>query len=96
MKHLHERMDDLFANGTPWQHRTLRTLFDPSSAEWGMTTMAEKAAILKKLQASGERLGKISVEYKYFYEKDLDRTDIANDFEDGLIEIAEYLLDSND
>lgn len=91
MKHLHERMDDIFANGTPWQHRTLRTLFDPASAEWNMTTMEEKVAILKKLQASGESLRKIAMEYKRFYKNDMNRHDIADDFEHGLMEITEFL-----
>lgn len=48
MKHLHERMDDLFANGTPWQHRTLRTLFDSASSELNMTIMDEKSGYSKK------------------------------------------------
>jgi hypothetical protein len=94
MKHLHERMDDLFTNGTPWQHRTLRTLFDPASAEWNMTSMEEKVDILKKIQASGERLGKLATEYQNYYRHEHNRPDIADDFKSGLVKITEYLLDT--
>jgi hypothetical protein len=92
MKHLHERMDDLFAQGNPWPHRTLRTLFDPASAEWEMTTVEEKARILKKIKASGERIERIAIEYRHFYIEDLNRQDIADDFENGLLRITDYLL----
>lgn len=91
--HLHERMDNIFANSTPWPHRTLRTLFDPASAEWKMTTMDEKVEILKKLKCSGESLRRIAVEYQSFYRDDMNRSDIANDFEGGLLAITEYLLE---
>lgn len=94
MKHLHERMDDIFGNGTVWQHRTLRTLFDPASAEWDMTTMERKVAILRKMQSFGERLSRIAWEYKRFYKTDMNRPDIANDFENGLVAITEYLLEN--
>lgn len=94
MKHYHERMDDIFANGAPWQHRTLRTLFDPASAEWNMTTMEEKVTFLRKLQGAGEKLSRIRIEYQRFYTQDMNRSDIASDFEDGLTEITEYLLNN--
>jgi hypothetical protein len=92
MKHLHERMDDLFAQGNPWQHRTLRTLFDPASAEWEMTAVEEKARILKTIKESGERIERIAIEYRQFYSKELGRPDIADDFEKGLLRITDFLL----
>lgn len=92
MKHLHERMDDIFANGTAWQHRTLRTIFDPASAEWNMTTMDEKVDILQKMQEAGEKLRRVGMEYQRYYRDDMKRSDIANDFENGLIEITEYMV----
>jgi hypothetical protein len=92
MKHLHERMDELFAEGNPWKHRTLRTLFDPASAEWGWTTMDEKVEILKKIKASGEKLERVASEYERFYRNDMNREDIANDLPQGLLRITDFML----
>jgi len=92
MKHLHERMDEIFSKGNPWPHRTLRTLFDPYSSEWAETTMEKKVSIIRKIQEAGENLEIIALEYKQFYTKELNKPDVAKDFDKGLIQILEYLL----
>ena len=46
-KHYQEIVDEIF--GSYYQHRTLRTLFDPYSHEWNDTTIEKKLIILKKI-----------------------------------------------
>lgn len=91
MKHLHERMDEIFTEEYPWKHRTLRTLFDPVSAEWNQTTIEEKIDILRKILSTGEKLSSIGIQYKRYYQNK-NRNDIANDFERGLLLLTEFLL----
>ncbi len=57
-----------------------------------MTTMDKKVTILKKLQTSGENLDMIGLEYKEYYEEDLNRPDIAGDFSKGLLQIIKFML----
>jgi hypothetical protein len=92
MKHLHERMDIIFAHGRIWKHRTLRTIFDPASKEWDSTTMSEKITILKKLHVAGEPLKNIVFEYHLFYKNESNSKDIMENVTQGLIQITEFML----
>ncbi len=85
------RMDMIFTNGRLWNHRTLRTVFDPPSSEWGETTMQQKAAILKKIVENGERLYRLIRDYKMRYIEQ-NRRDIAIETENGLAYILEHIL----
>ena len=88
--HLHERMDTLF-NASPWKHRTLRTIFDPFSAEWNDTGLEEKVTILRTILLSGERLEGILFQYKQYY-LDQGREDIARDTESALVYLLQHSL----
>lgn len=92
MKHLHERMNEIFSKSINWKHRTLRTVFDPYSSEWEDTSMDEKTSILKKILENGENLEMIALEYKQFYQKEINKPDVAKDFDKGLMRIVEYIL----
>ena len=59
-----EKMDTIFNNGLSWEHRSLRTLFDPSSGEWNLTTLSEKGEILNKVAKSGVSLNTVLQDYK--------------------------------
>lgn len=85
------RMDMIFAKGDLWKHRTLRTVFDPPSTEWGETTMQQKAAILKKIVENGERLYRLIRDYKMRYIEQ-NRRDIAIETENALAFILEHIL----
>ena len=85
------RMDMIFAKGDLWKHRTLRTVFDPPSTEWGETTMQQKAAILKKIVENGERLYRLIRDYKMRYIGQ-NRRDIAIETENALAFILEHIL----
>jgi hypothetical protein len=85
------RMDMIFANGHLWKHRTLRTVFDPPSSEWGNTTMHQKAAILKKIVENGENLYSLIDDYKDRY-LEQNRRDIANETGNALAHIIDHIL----
>jgi hypothetical protein len=85
------RMDKIFANGRLWNHRTLRTVFDPPSSEWGNTTMQQKVAILKKIVENGENLYGLIDDYKDRY-REQNRYDIANQTGNALAFIIEHIL----
>jgi len=70
-KHYHDKLDELFAKGSLWKHRTLRTLFDPYSSEWNETSMEKKIAILDKILATDYPLSGWIDDYKKFYTKEL-------------------------
>lgn len=61
------RLDRIFGKASIWQHRTLRTVFDPYSAEWAETDYGRKIEILEKVIASGENLEMLILEYKVRY-----------------------------
>lgn len=60
------RIDKIFGIEL-YKHRTLRTLFDPYSTEWGKTTMDEKLKILKRIVDGGEELNILIEDYKDRY-----------------------------
>ena len=88
-KHYEDRLDHIFGEGTLWQHRTFRTVFDPYSQEWHNTDMDEKIRILKKFISSGEHLASLIYDYKDRYESQ-NRRDISSAVEDALTKIMQY------
>lgn len=84
-KHYQEIVDEIF--GSLYKHRTLRTLFDPSSSEWNDTTIEKKIDILKKILNSKKiSLDNLILGYKHFYSKELaNKGHVLNSLEDGLI-----------
>ena len=89
--HYQEQLDKIFAKGNLWQHRTLRTVLDPYSSEYGNTKMSEKIEILKKIKESGIDIEYLVFEYKHFYFEE-GKADVANDLEAGLTMITDRLL----
>ncbi len=79
MEHLHDRMDKLFAEGALWNHRTLRTIFDPYGEEWRETNMNRKIEILKNIIDNGESLDKVFEEFKQYYSEDLANKEYVSD-----------------
>ncbi|WP_194851160.1 hypothetical protein [Nonlabens antarcticus] len=76
-------IDSLF--GSNYKHRTLRTVFDPYSAEWKETTIDEKISILKKILYSKKiTLPDLILSYKTYYANDLAKKHVAKAVEDGL------------
>lgn len=82
--------DHIFASGSLWKHRTLRTLFDPFASEYDHTTREEKIEILKKLLETNFPFEQLVSEYKAFY-IELKKPNVARVFEQGL----EKLLQKN-
>lgn len=78
------RLDELFANGSMWNHRTLRTLFDPYASEWNNTTIEEKLAILERMLDSGYLLENWIKEYEEFYTIDLKKPHVTISIPDAL------------
>ena len=95
LEYYEARMDLIFAKGDLWKHRTLRTVFDPSSSEWGNTTMQQKVAILKKIVENGENLYGLIDDYKDRY-REQNRYDIANQTGNALAFIIEHILKSEE
>ena len=85
------RLDRIFAKGSIWQHRTLRTVFDPYSSEWNETDFEKKVEILERVIEAGEDLEGLIMEYKLRY-NDQNRKDIANSVEDALAALLGYKL----
>lgn len=91
-KHYQEVVDEIF--GSLYRHRTLRTLFDPSSSEWNDTTIEKKIEILKKILGSKKiSLDILILGYKHFYAKELtNKLHVLNSLEDGLIILLQNTL----
>ena len=94
-KHYQDIVDEVF--GSMYKHRTLRTLFDPGSTEWGETTIEKKIEILKKLlETSGMSLEKILNGYKHFYLKELaNKGHVINTLQNGLSILLNHTLNNN-
>lgn len=90
MSNYSERIDKVFGV-TLYQHRTLRTVFDPYSSEWAETTIDKKIDILKKILAAGEDLQKITREYQVYY-IDLKKKEVAKDVIAGLAILLQRTL----
>jgi len=80
----HSRLDKLFSNGEMWNHRTLRTIFDPFAAEWSRTTIEEKLKILEKMIDSGYPLVNWIIEFNEFYAIDLNKPHVPLSVPDAL------------
>lgn len=65
--HYHYRADQLFGKNGAWNHRTLRTFFDPLSSEWRETTRERKLEVLEKLLASDYPLTNWLADYEHYY-----------------------------
>lgn len=90
-----DEMDRLFSKRSNWKHRTLRTVFDPYSHEWGQTNYAEKIQILEKIVNSKMGLQFIILKYKLRYIKQ-GRKDISSNLENALWMLLEYQLASKE
>jgi hypothetical protein len=87
-----ERMDRIFSDGSStWEHRTLRSIFDPLSDEWNNTSLKEKKDIVTKIIQSGEKLELLIHQYQSYY-LDQSRKDIVREIPIGLAEILEHVL----
>ena len=81
--HYQEKLDQIFARGSLWSHRTLRTLFDPNSSEYTQTSMNQKLQILNKIRKSGIDLEELIAECKEFYLEE-NKPHVAKAADDGL------------
>lgn len=81
--HYQEKVDQIFARGSLWSQRTLRTLFDPNSSEYLQTSMNQKLQILNKIRKSGIDLVELIAEYKEFYLEE-NKPHVAKAADDGL------------
>lgn len=81
--HYQQKMDNIFAKGSIWKHRTLRTLFDPFSSEYEQTTLDKKVEILKNILENDLNLTAIIKEYKQFYLEE-NKQHVVKSVEDGL------------
>lgn len=79
--HYQQKLDKIFGKGSLWKHRTLRTLFDPFSSEYNLTTMDKKLEILKTLKENGINLNELLNDYKEFYteENKIHVVDVADE-----------------
>ncbi|WP_276975857.1 hypothetical protein [Flavobacterium filum] len=81
--HYQQRIDNIFAKGDLWKHRTLRTLFDPHSSEYNQTTMERKLEILQTIKDNGIDLVNLLDEYKEFYTEE-NKIHVVDVAEEGL------------
>ncbi len=89
--HYQKKIDKIFAKGDLWEHRTLRTLFDPYSSEYNRTSMERKIEILKVILENDINLSALILEYKDFYLGE-NKQDVVNAVEDGLINLISSIL----
>lgn len=85
------RLDKIFGQGSIWQHRTFRTIFDPFSNEWNNTTYDRKIEILETVIENGENLELLIDNYKERYNNQ-NRKDIAKAVENALVKLLAYKL----
>lgn len=79
--HYQQKLDKIFGKGSLWKHRTLRTLFDPNSSEYNLTTMDKKLEILTTIRENGMDLNGLLDNYKEFYteENKIHVVDVADE-----------------
>lgn len=79
--HYQQELDKIFGKGSLWKHRTLRTLFDPNSSEYNLTTMDKKLEILTTIRENGMDLNGLLDDYKEFYteENKIHVVDVADE-----------------
>lgn len=89
--HYHYRADALFGKNGPWNHRTLRTFFDPLSSEWRETTRERKLEVLDKLIASDYPLANWIDDYENYYRHEsVGRTYVVKEINSALQYYALY------
>lgn len=81
--HYQDKLDNIFAKGSLWKHRTLRTVFDPFSSEYDETTINEKLEILKKIKDNKIELSELIDDYKEFYSEE-NKPNVIKSVEYGL------------
>lgn len=91
-KHYQEIVDEIF--GKNYQHRTLRTVFDPYSNEWSETNINKKTEILQIILTSQKiTLAQLIEGYKYYYTEELkNKAHVISSIEDSLICIIQNLI----
>lgn len=90
-EHFSERADKIFGKAD-WEHRTLRTIFDPPSNEWKKTDLDQKVEILRRIIASGESLALIVAEYKKWYGNEKGAAQLEGTVEDALVQLVSHQL----
>lgn len=90
--HYQEKLDNIFANGSLWKHRTFRTVLDPYSSEYDQTSMEQKVEYVKKCAENELSLPEIIEGYKDFYREE-NKPNVIRAIEDGLVRITTKLLD---
>jgi hypothetical protein len=86
--HYQEKLDKIFAKGSLWKHRTLRTLFDPFSSEYEKTNIDEKLEILRTIKVNNIDYSELIKNYKNFYEEE-NKSNVIKSLEVGLIILLE-------
>jgi len=89
--HYQLRLDKIFAKGSLWKHRTLRTLFDPYSSEYDETSLSKKLEILQIILRNGFNLNEIVFDYKQFY-KEENKQNVIDNVEEGLSNLLSYTV----
>ena len=84
-------LDETFAKGRLWKHRTFRTVLDPLSHEYSNTTMEQKVQFIEELVKNNVNLRRFINNYKSSYIEQ-NRRDIAIETEKALIYLLEYML----
>lgn len=91
-KHYQDIVDEIF--GRNFQHRTLRTIFDPFSSEWEQTSIERKIEILRIILNSEKiSLSTLVSSYKYYYSTEIkNKKHVLDSLEDSLIILNQNLL----
>lgn len=89
--HYQKLVDEIFAKGDLWKHRTLRTVFDSNSTEYSKTSPEQKAKIMSKILTADFPFEILVDQYKQFY-RELGKPYVAKDFEKGLLALIDKKL----
>ena len=87
--HYQQKLDKIFANGSLWKHRTLRTLFDPFSSEWENTSIDKKLEILKTIKENNIDIDQLLLEYKEFYTEE-NKIHVVDVADEGLKKLLQF------
>lgn len=88
--HYQEKVDQIFAKGNLWKHRTLRTLFDPFASEYNETTMEKKVEIIRIIIDNKLNLSELILEYKEFYTEE-NKIHVVDVADEGLARLMKKL-----
>lgn len=91
LPHYQKLVDEIFAKGDLWKHRTLRTVFDPHATEYSNTSPEQKAKIMSKILTADFPFEILVDQYKQFY-RELGKPYVAKDFEKGLLALIDKKL----